>query len=137
MSPALQSLARPQLTRLCTRGRSLSSILAPHAAPRSAAAASAAPLRPPLQLVPHRCQQQHRQRQATALRAFSGGAAAMPLKYREPIVIRPQEKHTATVIMLREWLAWDALDSAAFAAVGLGRPASRSQSDGCMTPELR
>lgn len=34
--------------------------------------------------------------------AAAGAGGKMALNYRPPIVVRPQEKHTATVIMLRE-----------------------------------
>lgn len=89
MRCALQrALARPPLTRLCSRGlcRVSSSALAAAAAPATPAAALArsAQLR----------------RRAAPTRAISGGSGGSTMKYRDPIVIRPAGQHSATVIML-------------------------------------
>lgn len=107
--PVLLDLARPHFKRLCTGSHCLGSsaqgrapIAAPAAARAPTAAGSRSPDTPPRGAHQQPPQQQHKRGSATATRAFSGGAGAMPLTYRPPIVVRPSGKHTGTVIMLRE-----------------------------------
>ncbi|KAI8464857.1 MAG: Phospholipase/Carboxylesterase-domain-containing protein [Monoraphidium minutum] len=102
--PLLLDLARPHLQRLCggthCLGGPARTLVTPAAAARTPAAAPL-PAAPQRQPAPAQKQPQQRQRGAAATaRAFSGGADTMPLNYRQPIVVRPTEKHTGTVIML-------------------------------------
>ena len=97
LMPVLLDLARPHLKRLCIGNKCLGS-------PAGACATLAAAARAAAPVATAEPQQQRRRGESTSTRAFSGGAGAgaMPLTYRPPIVVRPTQQHTGTVIMLRE-----------------------------------
>lgn len=116
LSMPLFDLARPHLKRLCgSSSYCLGAIAAPARPPVSSAraVATAAPVAAPTPaaskpFVQPKQQQRPQRGTTTTTRVFSSGSGAMPLQYRPPIVVRASEKHTGTVIMLREfgWLGW-------------------------------
>jgi len=83
-----------------------------HTSARSIAAAPPAPLRPAPSPATAAKPVSKPQQQPVAVKtqaatpsssSSSSKPAKMPLTYRQPIVVRPTQKHTATMIMLREY----------------------------------